>query len=158
MSDDLIQVCVNMNERNQLKYLPWDQCTTLALEMVGVKRDKNLAATSTDLQVGLAFRRRGLAFDMGDVMGWEAHESLREEMMCAFAREPLSGYAKVSLEQVKKADEMAFYLLSKFAKQGIKRVGTMTSSTGCETTLRRHVGLKRPPLDSVRGWQWARPT
>eukprot|EP00972_Heterocapsa_arctica_P029600 4360112-Heterocapsa_arctica.AAC.1 len=43
--------------------------------------------------------------------------------MSTFIRPPPPGYAKPSLQQIRKADEVVFALSAKFSKDGIKRKG-----------------------------------
>ena len=79
--------------------------------MVGVKRDETwvkdpvsgifraraadievgTVRCETDLQIDLALRRRGLAMDMGDLMSWEVHETLRADLMSALVRQQPPG-------------------------------------------------------------------
>ena len=60
---------------------------------------------------------------MADLMGWEAHEKIRQDLMSALTRTPPPGYSRVSKQQVKRADEIAFGLLAKFTENGVKRIG-----------------------------------
>ena len=60
---------------------------------------------------------------MADIMAFEKHEKLRAELMSAWARKPPAGYARLTVEQVQNADEVAFRLLSKATRKGIKRTG-----------------------------------
>jgi len=95
VSDTLITHCVAMYDGNRLKYVPWEQCTTRTLELLGVKKDETFAIekgyfkinevssdapaeTGTDLKVDMALRRRGFALEMANAMTWERHEQLSE--------------------------------------------------------------------------------
>ena len=49
---------------------------------------QQVADTASDYNLDLALRRRGLAFEMADLMGWEAHEKLRNELMSSLSRLP----------------------------------------------------------------------
>ena len=51
------------------------------------------------------------------------HEKLREEIMSSLARRPPPGYAGLTIQQVRKADEAAFILMAKYTASGIKKVG-----------------------------------
>eukprot|EP00972_Heterocapsa_arctica_P097703 14416367-Heterocapsa_arctica.AAC.1 len=79
------------------------------------------ADLSTDLKLDFALKRRGLALAMADLMDWESHEKLRDDLIGSFTRAPPPGYARTSLQQVRRADEVAFGLMAKWAKEGIKR-------------------------------------
>ena len=69
----------------------------------------------------MALKRRGLALAMADVLAWEAHEKLRSDLVGAYMREAPPGYLRPTLHAIRRADETAFSLLSKMAKDGIKR-------------------------------------
>ena len=92
VSDQLITECVGMGDRSKLLYIPWEVCTTMELEVVGQRKDETFDKKSvdlaTELKVDLAIRRRGLAMDMGDILDWDEHEKLREELMTAWAATP----------------------------------------------------------------------
>ena len=139
VSDSLVQECVHIHDQNRLKYLPWEVCTSRPLEVAGTKVDQTWskdnsgrlkcddhetsppADTSTDLMLDCTLKRRGLAMDMADLMGWQVHEQLRQDLMSAMMRPPLPGYERVSKTQVRRADEIAFTLLSKMCDGGVKR-------------------------------------
>jgi len=140
VSDQLITECVSMIDKDRLKYIGWEACTKREMEVIGLKRDEfwqkdektgflklaeapvaDTADVSSDLRMDLALKRRGLALAMADVIAWEAHERLRTDLVSAYMRTPPQGYARPSLHAVRKADETAFSLLAKMAKDGIKR-------------------------------------
>lgn len=155
VSDQLITECVGMGDRSKLLYIPWEVCTTMELEVVGQRKDETFDKKSvdlaTELKVDLAIRRRGLAMDMGDILDWDEHEKLREELMTAWAATPPPGYAKLTVAQVKRADEIAFTLLAKAtAATGIKRVdGRRPLDTAMAEVLRhRDFGTALTPLPS----------
>ena len=134
VSPKLLETCVDMYDGDCLKYLPWELCTMAEMEMAGAKKDENLARDtvgvfmagacgSLDINVDLALRRRGLALAMADVLAYEVHEKLREELVSTLLEKPPPGYCRVSVEQVRKADEIVFYLLGRECPDGIKRAG-----------------------------------
>ena len=143
VSDQLITDCVGISDRNRLKYVAWENCTMRSLEMAGTSKDQTWvldsgsgflkcemadarpeqASCATDLALDLALRRRGLAFDMSDLMSWDAHEKLRQDLMAALLRTPPPGYQKVSKQQIRRADEQAFAIMAKETEGGIKRKG-----------------------------------
>ena len=91
VSDALITAAVHMYDADRVVYLPWERCTMRSMEVVGVPKDERFekdkdgfmkaasvqqegdADLSTGLHVDFALKRRGLAFEMADVMSWEAH-------------------------------------------------------------------------------------
>ena len=169
VSDSLITACVSIHDGNRLKYVPWEQCTTRCMEVVGVKRDETFvrdpgtgylkasepgkqekADLASDLKVDMSIRRRGLALEMADVMSWEKHERLREELMSAWARRPPPGYEPLSVSQVRKADEVAFTIMARLTSSGIKKVGGLRPmDAALEEALRhRDFNLALQPLPS----------
>ena len=125
VSDALITECVGMVEtRNKVKYVPWESCTTASMETVGVKKDSSLTADlATDLKVDSALKRRGLGLFMADAMDWHKHERIRAELMSAHQALPPPGYRPLTMAQLRRADEVAFVLLEKATRSGIKKVG-----------------------------------
>ena len=61
--------------------------------------------------------------EMADLMCWSVHEELRQDLMSVLMRQPPPGWNKLTKQQVKKADEIAFSLLAKFTEGGVKKVG-----------------------------------
>ena len=76
--------------------MPWGICTTRSLDITGQRENdtwvrdpergdlkaeiadaEDKADVASDRRVGLVFRRRGLALEMADLPGWEAHARLR---------------------------------------------------------------------------------
>ena len=142
VSDQLITECVALADRNRLKYVSWESCTARQLEVTGVKTDPTWvkdpatgflrcgaeeetgkAPCGTELELDFALKRRGLALAMADILAWEVHEALRQDLLSALMRQPPPGYDRVSMAQVRRADEVAFGLLAKAADAGIRRVG-----------------------------------
>ena len=60
---------------------------------------------------------------MADLMSWEAHEKLRQDLMAALLRTPPPGYSRVTKQQIRRADEQAFAIMAKETEGGIKRKG-----------------------------------
>ena len=140
VSDQLISDCVAMIDKDRLKYIGWEACTKRELEVIGMKRDEywqkddktgflklaeapmvGAADVSSDLRLDMALKRRGLALAMADVVSWEAHEKLRSDLVGSYMRAAPPGYLRPALQAIRRADETAFSLLSKMAKDGIKR-------------------------------------
>ena len=80
------------------------------------------APLADHLQLDYALRRRGLALAMADLVDWQVHEKLHEDLMASLARTPPPGYAKVDLGQVRGAYETAFQLLARLSVHGIRRL------------------------------------
>ena len=58
---------------------------------------------------------------MADIMAWEVHERLRDDLMSTLARQQPPGYAQVGVAQIRRADEVCFTILARLAQSGIKR-------------------------------------
>jgi hypothetical protein len=82
------------------------------------------ARLDSQFALGFALQRRSLAFEMGDIIGYEVLELLRDKLIAALMRSPLPGYSSISVEQVLRADVLAFKLLAERTRGGIKRDGS----------------------------------
>jgi hypothetical protein len=141
VSDQLISECVHVYESNKLKYVPWERCGTTCLEMTGAKLDEAwvkapggfmkceavgapaaLADTSSQHHLNYVLMRRGLAFEMSDLMTYECHERLRADLMAALDRPALQGFQRVTKSQARNADEIAFGLMKQLCPAGVKKV------------------------------------
>jgi hypothetical protein len=142
VSNRLLDLIVSIHEENTLRYIAWQDCTKREMELNGQKRDLYWAADShgilkekslvksdpadlsSDLRIAFALRRRGLAFEMADIMSYETHEKLTDQLLAAYMKDPLPGYARVSVNQLVRADQEVFRQLATRTAFGIKRVGT----------------------------------
>ena len=109
-------------DRNRVQPIAWEQCTKRESEAVGqtVLRqwkadssgivretettDSGTADLRSDLLLTLALRRRGVALEMANVMSYDTHELLVDLLMREYLRVPLSGYGKLTYEQLSRAD------------------------------------------------------
>ena len=141
VSDQLIITCVGVVDKNRCAYVPWEQCTSRTFDVTGQKTDdawmkvggymkcesrdpdEPAAETGTEHHLNMLLMRRGIAFEMSDMMSWESHERLREDYMKALMKPAVPGYAKVTRSQVRRADECAFELMAEFTEGGIQKVG-----------------------------------
>ena len=142
VSNRLLDAVIQLAEDNVLRYIPWEECTARALELNGVKKDpawttdtaghikaiavaKPLVANAdSELKLHFALKRRGLAFEMGDLMQFELHERLVEKMIAAYMRPAIDGHKKVDVAQIERADKEAFRLMAERTRGGIRRDGT----------------------------------
>jgi len=124
---------------NVVKYVPWEACTKRAAELQGAKTDKTWRVDSngflkesvvsdvpcadikSDLLLLCALRRRALAFDMADVASYETMEEVTSALLAEYLSTPPPGYARVSLEQLRRADMEVFRQLSDRCRQGVRR-------------------------------------
>ena len=134
----LIDKAVQMLEDDVIRYLGVDECGKREQEMQGVKKDKELmtdargfvretlasthvvADTTSDLKLKNAFVRRGLAFDQAQVMSFATHEKLVTLFFTEYLREQPIGFARVSQDQLMRADREIFRRLQEFTRGGIR--------------------------------------
>jgi hypothetical protein len=139
VSNRLLDQAIGLYEDNTVQYIAWSEATKREMELRGEKKDKSWAAdaagvlrervvstggradTSSDLKLSFALRRRGLAFEMADIMSYHTHELLVSKLLAAYLRDPMPGFAPVTLEQLARADQEAFRLLARATTRGIKR-------------------------------------
>ena len=135
----ILDAVIQPAEGKVLRYIPWEECTARALELNGVKKDpawttdtaghikaiavaKPLATNAdSELKLHVALKRRGLAFEMGDLLQFELHGRLVEKMIAAYMRPAIGGHKKVDVAQIERADKEAFRLLAERTRGGIRR-------------------------------------
>eukprot|EP00435_Cladocopium_sp_Y103_P072053 s179_g39.t1 len=136
-SHALIDACFTMVESGALIYLPPSKCGSrdsevhsdnkakqkqiLTLEQGTLKsvHQDNLTQVDvgTELKLMFAFQRRGLAFDLVNLVSWDVHTAWTNKLYRALMAEPPTGFASVSLSQLLRADQELFSLLaSEFQK------------------------------------------
>ena len=87
------------------------------------------ADVSTDLLLNLALRRRALACDIAGLCSYDAMHVWHETMLAEYLRTPPPTYNKVSLQQLKSADEEVWRICSDNCRQGVgKRLGDERSA------------------------------
>ena len=90
--------------------------TTLTLEQQTLKlstADPKLKAdTSNELLMQWALQRRGLAFDQCKLISNDIHERWVNMLLMQLTREAPSGYAKVNMEQILRADREMFTVMA----------------------------------------------
>ena len=134
----LVDTAAQMLDDGVLKYIEWADCPKRSVEVLGQKKDKTWKADSggivretssdvackadisTDLRLKYALQRRGLAFDMANLMAFKSHEALVTLLLSEYMRDPPPGYAKVSLAQVQRADREIFRRLAEMTRCGLQ--------------------------------------
>ena len=92
----------------------------------GVVREKTLevqryARTSTDLLLRYTLQRRGLAFDIADLMAYEEHQKIVDGLLTEYLRPAPLGYADITIEQLSRTDREIFKRLQSKCRGGIRR-------------------------------------
>eukprot|EP00971_Amphidinium_carterae_P226551 4493530-Amphidinium_carterae.5 len=99
-----------------------------------ITRDEQPSAdVSTDLCVHLALRRRAVAYGVSRVIPFEASMEAVEHLWGKYLASPIQGFGRVSVEQIRAADEYIFLRLSELTKGG-RSAGTPVFP--CERILR----------------------
>ena len=130
-ADKLIDKFAEMLQRNVVRYVAWEVCGSRddeirhhdpeGVETLKVKqgaltfeprRVDAIAGITTDLLLTYALRRRALAADIAGLIKFETMDLWNEKMLAAFLQEPLPGRARVSLAQLKAADERVFQMIA----------------------------------------------
>ncbi|CAE6932646.1 unnamed protein product [Symbiodinium natans] len=132
----LIDAVAHQVEINQLSWLSPSKCPKRDQELRNSGREKNRVLTlqenqvalvpvadqitahhATPLEVQWCLQRRGLAYDLNQVISWEAHESWVSYLMQHLTRPAPPNYAQVGISQILKADCELFLLMSKEVTQ-----------------------------------------
>ena len=127
----LVDLVAQMRETNCVVWIAPSRCSkrdaeiqnsmkerpiTLSLEQQMVKlasADESVSVdTSTDLQIQWALQRRGLAFDQCALISYNEHEIWVQQLLGHLTREAPSGFARVSVSQVIRADREMFTIMA----------------------------------------------
>ena len=100
----------------------WKPDADGVVKVVEVARHER-ANVSTDLFLQNALQRRGLALDMTDLCAFATHETLVRLLIGEYLRPPPTGYARVSLEQLHRADREIWRILAVRCRSGVRRRG-----------------------------------
>ena len=148
-ADALIDQCVAQYDENRLRYVSWDKCLNKAAEMDGAKKDSSIskglggalkmvesetypdADTSNELLLKNALLRRALAYDQS----FTVHTLWIEKLFAARMRPPITGYGKVSIEQLERADRALFLKMAELTRDGIVPDATGTKPLDAAMTI-----------------------
>ena len=174
----LMDLAVGIYEDNCVKYIPWQKCPKRRAELsmpassrggveVGFKRTAEgflkeearapqvEADTSGALKIMNCLTRRGLALEIAGVMSFEKHRLIQNRLMASLQKEaPDSGYAPISMEQVRRADEYIFRRMGEECRSGVKpnRRGELPMNITVDEILREHdLSLILAHLPGLRG-------
>ena len=138
VSHALIDAVVQFCEDDQLRYLRWGQCAKRDSELMGIKSDpvwkpdhtgliresrvtlETPADTSTDLLLRNALQRRSLAFDHCRLVQYNVFERWTDTLLDAYLNPAMSGYQRVSIEQLHRADLQLFKVVMRETREGIR--------------------------------------
>lgn len=157
-----------MGEEGSLRYVKWEECTKRDQELQGLKTDPIWkpdvngvikecrvqevlkAEYNTDLKLRYALQRRSLAFDQARIVDYDDFEAWTQVLLQAFTDAPPDGYAKLTLEQVHRADLELFKYIMRETRNGIKNVnGAQPMADALKAAIRApEVRLCLQPLPS----------
>eukprot|EP00435_Cladocopium_sp_Y103_P016169 s6141_g4.t1 len=140
-SHQLINAIVQCVEDGRVRYIEWSKCTSRTQEVNNIKDDQDLriwktdasgsiravnkepsivANLSTELDVHNALRRRGIAYEVAQAMSFEVHEKLINFFFFELKREPMEGFAQVTLQQLAAADRELHVRLAEATRGGFR--------------------------------------
>ena len=85
--------------------------------------DARRSAVDSQFAFIFAMMRRGMAFEMADLLSFENHELLKNVFVRALMEEPLEGFKRMTHDQIYRADITFFGLLNDATRDGVKRRG-----------------------------------
>ena len=136
-SYSLLDLVMQQFERNELKYVTLNLCTSREQEQAGFKKDAVLTLdaegqlkikpssitakvdTSTDFRIFQAFNRRGLAYDQAQLITFEVHSKWVDFLFSSMQRSPPDGFMQVTFQQVVTADKELWKKLIDETRAGI---------------------------------------
>ena len=139
-SHSLVNSLAQCSEDGRLRYIEWARCTSRSAELNNVKEQPNLKVwkadasgnikqseaesslkceVSTELEVMNAMKRRGIAYEIANLMSFEKHELIVNLLFAELQREPLDGFRKLSVGQLAAADREIHLKLAERTRAGL---------------------------------------
>lgn len=137
----LIDKVQDQFEHNELRYIPVEELTTRQQELMGDKKDQQLAEvfkknkqgvltatqepkelkadTSTDLKLRNALVRRCLAYDQCSLIDYDIQERWICKLFERMSEEPPPGYRAVTMDQALQADKKLWIRMAEECRSGI---------------------------------------
>ena len=124
-SEQLVDFCVAMYEKNQLSYVPWSKCVSREQEtQAETRKDVKLsfdsgtsrlklepatretqADTSTEVLLMQALQRRALAMEQANIVDFLLMDAWHQRLLKCRLEDAPPGYNKPTYEQMKAADQ-----------------------------------------------------
>ena len=153
-SHSLIDTCFQMVESGALIYIAPSKCSSRDSEIAAESKAKTKqvltleqgalktssapelppADVGTELKLMFALQRRGLAFDLVNLVSWSVHVEWTNKLYRALMTEAASGFHPITLSQLLKADRELFMILAS------EETGPLKADPGND-----------PPLDAAIG-------
>ena len=127
-SDSLLDTCVSLYESNKLSFIEWDKLTSketvLSIDASGKlkteKPDPGRADTSSELLLQLALTRRGIAFEMSNLLSFTLRSRWVERLMSARLDAVPASHNLPTMAQLQAADRKLFQVLADQSRAGIQ--------------------------------------
>ena len=180
-SSRLVDLMATILQSGQVRYVPWQKCTTARSELLDKKETPGLKLgangclvpaelpegpncdLSSDLALDNALRRRSLAAEIAGLCEYQAMQLWHECLKEAIYSEPIPGYGRVSHAQLARADRELWTLIAASCRNGCK--GELPEGpTAFQDALKEHMFslrirllLSPLPSSSARGSSLAPP-
>ena len=139
-SEALVDKAVACYESNELRYLPWEACTSREQE-VGSDRRKDTrftvdehsgrlkvenkdaeqkAVTTSEVHIMQALQRRSLAMDQANLVEYSVMQQWSDRLIRARVQDAPAGYAKPTWAQLVAADKKLFSELRDLTRDGVQ--------------------------------------
>ena len=139
-SETLVDLAVGAYEANELRYIPWDRCTSREQEVssekkreikltldepsgklkVDSKTTEEVADTSSEILVLQALQRRALAMGQANLLDYEKGDMWAQRLLRARMTDPPPLFARPSWKQLMEADRKLFSELRDRARSGVQ--------------------------------------
>jgi hypothetical protein len=129
---------VTMMEDNVLRYIPWEACVSREAELQGTKKLKEWRPGSdrvvrevetsidtpsdigSDYALYQTLTRRGYALEMGGACSHAVHDKWVQQLMAELQRPPPPKHARISIEQLRRADVELWKKIAEATRDGIQ--------------------------------------
>lgn len=139
-SHSLINSIAQCLEDGRLRYTEWSKCTSRNAEINNLKEQASLKVWRADasgnikqsdadsnlkcdvyseLDVFNALKRRGIAYELANVMSFEVHDTIINLLFAELQRDALDGFKKVTMSQLSQADREIHVKLAEATRAGL---------------------------------------
>ena len=139
-SHSLINSLAQCADDGRLRYIEWAKCTSRAAKLNNVKEQGSFkmwkadsagvikqtepesslrCEVASELDVLNALRRRGIAYELANLMSYEVHETIVNLFFTELQRDPIEGFRKTTLSQLSAADREVHLRLAEKTRAGL---------------------------------------
>ena len=156
----LVDLFVEMMERNALAYVPWEKSISRVMELAGGKKDvswqpgqdhtvREVQTTSfgsadftSDFKLFQLLARRGMAAHMANILRYPTHDKWTQILLSEMHREAPAGYTTVSIAQLQRADLELWTRVAEATRDGIQvdHMGRMPAEEAFKTFMDSYQG------------------